>query len=134
MQIAPGNPAIAVLSENNTPSESGNLSETDWNRRHGLDKPLFMFSISGLSPEKSSWKYWIPSLTYNKDNRFTTWLSGDEVNQNGILNGDFGHSFRNEQPVMEIIAPRISNTFILSVSGILLSYLIGIPLGLVVTN
>lgn len=49
----------------------------------------------------------------------------------GALQGDFGQSFRFKMPVSELISQRIVNTFWLSLATLLLTYLIGIPLGII---
>ncbi|WP_047983875.1 oligopeptide ABC transporter permease [Ornithinibacillus californiensis] len=48
----------------------------------------------------------------------------------GILQGDFGDSYRFKIPVSELIGQRIVNSFWLSVATLILSYLIAIPLGI----
>ena len=48
----------------------------------------------------------------------------------GILQGDFGESFRFKMPVTELIGQRIANSFWLSVATLILTYLIAIPLGI----
>lgn len=45
--------------------------------------------------------------------------------------GDFGRSFNYQQPVTSVIAGRIGNTIRLSLLSIILTYLIGLPLGIV---
>mgnify|MGYP001500450863 CR=1 FL=1 len=49
----------------------------------------------------------------------------------GALQGDFGQSFRFKMPVSELIGQRIVNTFWLSLATLILTYLIGIPLGII---
>ena len=46
-----------------------------------------------------------------------------------VLKLDFGHSFFYNVPVSRIIADRLFNTFILSLSSMLLTWMIAIPLG-----
>ncbi|WP_096272913.1 oligopeptide ABC transporter permease [Paucisalibacillus globulus] len=48
----------------------------------------------------------------------------------GILQGDFGESFRFKMPVTDLIGQRIVNSFWLSVATLILTYLIAIPLGI----
>ena len=48
-----------------------------------------------------------------------------------MLQGDFGHSFFKQQPVLDVIGDRMLNTVWLSLFSAVLIYLIGIPLGLV---
>lgn len=47
----------------------------------------------------------------------------------GILQGDFGRSFRTGRPVIHEILPRFYNTIKLSLAGILMSILVGVSAG-----
>lgn len=47
-----------------------------------------------------------------------------------LIDGDFGTSWRNNRPVMGEIAKRLPNTFKLSLLGVLMASLIGVPLGI----
>ncbi len=47
-----------------------------------------------------------------------------------LFNGDLGYSFMYQQPVLEVILPRIENSLILVGLGVLFLYLIGIPVGI----
>jgi len=49
----------------------------------------------------------------------------------GILQGDFGRSFRNQMPVTEIIGQRLYNTLALSVLTLVIQYVIALPLGII---
>jgi len=49
----------------------------------------------------------------------------------GVLQGDFGMSFRHRRAVTEVIGERIWTTFFLSLYTMILTYLIAIPLGVV---
>ncbi|MCS6837380.1 MAG: ABC transporter permease [Bdellovibrionaceae bacterium] len=55
--------------------------------------------------------------------KYSAWI-GD------ILKGDLGYSRTYRVPVSEILLPRLGNTFILSLSALLLSLFIAIPLGI----
>ncbi|CAM4150712.1 oligopeptide ABC transporter permease [Lederbergia lenta] len=48
----------------------------------------------------------------------------------GVIQGDFGQSFRFKMPVTELISQRLINTIWLSVVTLILTYLIAIPLGI----
>lgn len=48
----------------------------------------------------------------------------------GVLQGDFGQSFRFKMPVTELMGQRIVNSFWLSVATLIFTYLIAIPLGI----
>ncbi|WP_337020240.1 oligopeptide ABC transporter permease [Oceanobacillus massiliensis] len=48
----------------------------------------------------------------------------------GILQGDFGQSFRFKMPVSELIEQRMANTFWLALATLLFTYIIAVPLGI----
>jgi peptide/nickel transport system permease protein len=50
--------------------------------------------------------------------------------KNVLLNFDFGYSFANKRPVAELIRERLLNTFILSITAMLIAWGIAIPLGI----
>lgn len=49
----------------------------------------------------------------------------------GVLQGDFGQSFRFKMPVSELIGERMINTLWLSLATLILTYMIAIPLGII---
>ena len=55
--------------------------------------------------------------------RYVKWVSA-------MLRGDFGRSYFTHRPVLEMIAERIPATLELNIASLLISYLIGIPLGI----
>ena len=57
--------------------------------------------------------------------QYVRWLRGI------VLRGDFGFSIPHARPVMDIISERIANTFRLAIMVTLLTYLIGVPLGII---
>lgn len=56
--------------------------------------------------------------------QYTRWISG-------IVQGDFGKSFRHKLPVTELLGQRLLNTFWLSLVALIITYLIAIPLGII---
>lgn len=48
----------------------------------------------------------------------------------GVVQGDFGQSFRFKMPVADLIGERMINTFWLSIVTLIFTYLIAIPLGI----
>ncbi len=48
----------------------------------------------------------------------------------GLLQGDLGTSYRNGQPVTELIWGRLGNTLILAAAGMIFAVVIGIPVGI----
>lgn len=55
--------------------------------------------------------------------RYVRWLGA-------IVRGDWGKSFQNNQPTTAVIARALPNTLVLTVSAMILSLLIGVPLGI----
>jgi len=49
----------------------------------------------------------------------------------GVLQGDFGRSFRHQRPVTNIIGERLYNTLGLSALTLVLTYVIAVPLGII---
>jgi peptide/nickel transport system permease protein len=56
--------------------------------------------------------------------RYWYWLSG-------VLQGDFGYSFRYQAPVAQLIMDRLFNTLILALGSLAISYGLAIPLGVI---
>ncbi len=51
--------------------------------------------------------------------------------RNIVLRGDFGTSFRYQQPVGQILAERVPRTVAISLASILLTWIIAVPLGII---
>lgn len=56
--------------------------------------------------------------------QYTRWVSG-------VVQGDFGMSFRHKVEVTELLSERMMNTLWLSLLSLIITYLIAIPLGIV---
>lgn len=107
IEIIPGRPSTAILGENATPEQI-----EQFERKHGLDKPAFFFSVSR---EKG--------FVWNGfDNRYATYFGG-------LLQGDLGKSFRTDRPVLDMILERYPNTIKLALAAMFIAILIAIPLG-----
>ncbi|MET3698776.1 peptide/nickel transport system permease protein [Bacillus oleivorans] len=59
--------------------------------------------------------------------RYTDWVSG-------VIQGDLGESLRYQLPVSDIIAERLPVTFSLAIVSLLLTILIGLPLGIFIAR
>lgn len=111
IELVPGDPAVAVLGEQATPEQFAQFRQ-----KHGLDQPPFFFSF----PRDSSgnrhfiWHGW--------NNRYTDYWRA-------ILHGDMGLSFRNDQPVKDLILERYPATIELAIIALIVAVLIAIPLG-----
>lgn len=107
IELVPGSPATAMLGDQATTEQIDNF-----NRKHGLDKPAFFFS---LSREKGfAWN--------GLDNRYASYFGG-------LLQGDLGKSFRTDRPVLDMILERYPNTIKLALAAMLVAILIAVPLG-----
>ncbi len=114
IEVVPGDPAIGVLGEQASPEQLA-----QFRAKHGLDRPAFFFSFEKESEDASrafKWHGW--------NNRYVEYWSG-------ILRGDMGKSFRNDQPVREIIFNRYSATVTLAIAALLVAISIAIPLGVI---
>jgi peptide/nickel transport system permease protein len=107
IEIIPGSPAIAALGDNATPEQISNF-----NHKHGLDKPAFFFSYSGK--EGFKWN--------GADNRYLTYWKG-------VVTGDLGTSFQGDRPVLDRILERYPATIKLAVAALIVAVAIAIPLG-----
>lgn len=56
--------------------------------------------------------------------QYLVWIS------NIVLRGDFGNSFRYQQPVEQILVERVPRTIAISLASILLTWIIAVPLGI----
>lgn len=106
IELVPGKPATTILGETATYEQI-----EDFNRRHGLDKPAFFFSIGS------------DGFTWNgADNRYFDYFSG-------VVRGDLGRSFRTDRPVIDMIMERYPTTILLAVASMLVAVGIALPLG-----
>ncbi len=72
--------------------------------------------------------------------QYVAWLTGDdwmgvinpdwEGERKGVLRGDFGRSFKQNRPVIEIIGERLLNTVLLMAASAIVSLVIAIPVGI----
>ncbi|MBX3013245.1 MAG: ABC transporter permease [Caldilineaceae bacterium] len=119
-QLAPGGPLQFL---DNDPKRS--QADIDrLTRAYGLDRSVLT--------QYAAWAFgedWLPATE--------TWRSGrclsDETRcSRGIVRLDFGRSFSFKgQPVLGLIIERIPATFLLAFSSLLISVLIGVPLGII---
>lgn len=79
--------------------------------------------------KRDDFQFYYPVISFHADNRYARWLFGDGENTRGVIRGDFGFSYSSHQPVGQIISNHIGYTLFFSLAGILLAYLISIPLG-----
>lgn len=87
-------------------------------------------ALDAIRGNGSVWKTYIPAVHFYDNNQYHRWLFGDGVYSKGIIRGDFGYSYRSGQAVSEIISSRIGWSVLLTLTSVLLAFLISIPLGL----
>lgn len=74
---------------------------------------------------------WIPHIHFHGiKNQYHKWLFGNGEERKGILKGDFGVSYRDGQPIMDRMIPKIKWSLTLAVLSIFLAFLISIPVGI----
>ena len=113
IELVPGDPAVAVLGEQATPEQFAQFRE-----KHGLDRPPFFFSFPR---DTNSERHFV---WHGAENRYTDYWRL-------LLHGDMGLSFRNDQPVRDLILERYPATIELAVFAMVIAILIAIPLGVI---
>lgn len=69
------------------------------------------------------WGLWVPWLGWVFQ-RYWLWLGQ-------VLQGNFGYSFASQRPVLTLIAEKVPNTLLLSITSIIATWAIALPLGIV---
>jgi peptide/nickel transport system permease protein len=77
-----------------------------------------------ITPEEEQAMREIYGLNESLLGQYTTWIS------NILLRGDFGHSFRWNLPVSDLIWERLALTLVLSISSLLFIWAVAIPIGI----
>lgn len=77
------------------------------------------------------WKTYIPRIIWYGNNQYHRWLFGDGTeNRKGVLRGDFGTSYIDNQPVSSKIWQKFQVSFVFILLSIILGYIVSIPLGI----
>jgi peptide/nickel transport system permease protein len=113
IELVPGDPAVAVLGEQATPEQFAQFRE-----KHGLDRPPFFFSFPRDTNGERHFAW------HGAENRYTDYWRL-------LLHGDMGLSFRNDQPVRDLILERYPATIELAIFAMAIAILIAIPLGVI---
>jgi peptide/nickel transport system permease protein len=119
MWAAPGGPA-RLLTFGNI-EDPNNLQLQQMEQRYGLNDPWLLQYITWLAG--NDWQVW---KDYNEDGELI-----QRYKSYGILRGDFGESFRQKRAALTIIVERIPATFELGMASLIISLLVGIPIGIV---
>ncbi len=115
MLSAPGDP-VTLITFN--PDSSSPEATEKLRRQLGLDKPPLV-----------QYFYWLVGndwTTIDVDGDGEGDIAGTRY---GLLRGDMGNSIQHKRPVFDLIMERVPATLQLSVSALLIGYLIGIPIG-----
>ena len=94
-----------------------NLSPGDYLDRYRLDPQVPKEWVRAESERLHLNEPWYVVYVY--------WMKGI------VTQGDFGMSFEFKAPVIEVILPRLINTFVLSMCSILFAWMVSIPLGII---
>ncbi len=136
LHYSPGDPVERILSgqgiyENEqTPGQDNQLLKDEIRKKLGLNLPLFYISVSGAAENSSTWKSYLPFVSFHVQNQFHRWVFGDGINSKGIIRGDFGYSWATNEKVSSIIFSRIKWSLFFSLFSVLMAYLISVPAGL----
>ena len=88
-------------------------------------------SFNDIKEQAAPWKSYIPKLIFYWENQYANWLFGSkERGTKGVLRGDFGISYIDNQPVSDKIWQKFKVSFIFIFLSILLAYIISIPIGI----
>jgi len=87
-------------------------------------------SFLQLKENATPWKTYVPKLILYGNNQYHRWLFGDGKERKGVLRGDFGISYIDNQPVSAKIWKKFTVSFVFIFLSIILSYLVSIPIGI----
>lgn len=71
-----------------------------------------------------------PHIQFHSKSRFHQWFFGDGKYSKGIIRGDFGISYVSKEPIRNHIYKNLFWSILFSGIGILLAYLISVPIGI----
>lgn len=95
-------------------------------------------AFESLKQHATPWKNYVPKIIFYGNNQYHRWLFGDapwfseaQVGQlKGVLRGDFGISYIDNQPVSDKIWKKFKVSFVFIFFSILFAYIISIPIGI----
>lgn len=115
VNIAPGGPLSAYSRTNRMPEEKKEAIK----RSFGLDKPLPVQYI-----------VWLAGNDWMKIDTDGDGIPDGYGTRKGILRGDFGFSYKERKPVLDLIADRLPNTIYLMSFTLLAVAIVSIPIGI----
>ena len=119
-QMAPGGPLQFL--DDDPSSTSADMDRLE--RLYGLDRSIPVQYVTWMTGED-----WVPKTETWRSGRC---LANPEKCGKGIVRLDFGRSFSFKgESVIDLIVERIPATFLLGFSSLILSILVGVPLGII---
>lgn len=111
IKLAPGDPVMQMTFDPSIKAETRDKIR----RQLGLDKPIIVQYIIWLTGND-----WMQAFGMEVEERFVT---------RGVLRLDFGKSYLEKRPALEMVLERVPNTVQLNIAAILIGYAVGIPTG-----
>src|SRR5262249_29126289 len=87
-------------------------------------------SFFGMQQKPTRWKNFIPSIHFYPNNQYHRWLFGDGVYSKGLIRGELGISYTNQEQVTKIIGARIGWSLLFTLLSVILAYVISVPIGI----
>jgi peptide/nickel transport system permease protein len=113
IKLAPGDPVMQMTFDPNIKAETREKIR----KGLGLDKPIYVQYIIWLFGND-----WMQALGEEVDERSFT---------RGVIRFDFGKSYLQKRPATELVLERVPNTIQLNVVALLISYIVGVPIGII---
>ncbi len=111
IKLAPGDPVMQMTFDPKIKAETRDKIR----RGLGLDKPIIVQYVIWLTG--NDWLNWFGEQT---EDRYIT---------RGVLRFDFGKSYLQARPAIDMVLERVPNTIQLNLVSLIIGYLIGIPTG-----
>jgi len=115
VNIAPGGPMSAYSRTNRIPAEKKEAIR----RSFGLDKPLPV-----------QYLIWLIGNDWMQLDTDGDGVIDGKGTRKGVLRGDFGFSYKDRKPVLDIIADRLWNTVYLMTITLIVVALVAVPIGI----
>jgi peptide/nickel transport system permease protein len=112
IKLAPGDPVLQMTFNPRIKVETREKIR----RQLGLDKPIYVQYVIWLLGND-----WMQEFGYEIDEKALT---------RGALRLDFGRSYLEKRPATEMILERVPNTIQLNIAALLISYALGVPIGI----